>query len=363
VPNFCAAMQAVDQPLEPIFCGGNQRTTQEREQWASACNTFAVRPGVVLSYDRNDATLTELATAGFRLVPAVDLLTGDENLSDSERAVITIDVPLRTGGTWYRSLGNWPWAIGVAYPDLGVISVAMRRGAQYSDPAATMRHELAHIALGAALGERAPHWLHEGFAYQHSREWSWERAETLAGMAWFGSIIPIEALDAAFPAEENAAHRAYAESYDFVGFLTRRGRYEDTSDDGDRWPFRRFLADIGRGTDPDVAARNAFGRSLKQLFDEWKLDLGQRYMLMPIGLFGLVLWILCALLLVLAYLRRRRLNKRRIAQWDLEDAQRRERAARIVNIPPYVPWPGKDPLLDEEELDGETKPPGPRLMN
>src|SRR5438128_1786566 len=36
VPNFFAAMQAVDQPLEPIFCGGNNRALQEREQWASA---------------------------------------------------------------------------------------------------------------------------------------------------------------------------------------------------------------------------------------------------------------------------------------------------------------------------------------
>ena len=91
VPNFFAAMQAVDHPLEPIFCGGNQRTVQEREQWASACNCFAVRPGVVLSYDRNDATLGELTNAGFRLVSAVNLLTGDETLADNERAVISID--------------------------------------------------------------------------------------------------------------------------------------------------------------------------------------------------------------------------------------------------------------------------------
>src|SRR5712691_5907048 len=91
VPNFFAAMQAVDQPLEPIFCGGNQRTVQEREQWASACNSFAVRPGVILSYDRNDATLTELASAGFRTVSAVNLLTGEENLGEGDRAVITMD--------------------------------------------------------------------------------------------------------------------------------------------------------------------------------------------------------------------------------------------------------------------------------
>ena len=91
VPNFFAAMQAVDHPLEPIFCGGNQRTVQEREQWASACNCFAVRPGVVLSYDRNDATLDELTNAGFRLVSAVKLLTGDETVADTERAVISIE--------------------------------------------------------------------------------------------------------------------------------------------------------------------------------------------------------------------------------------------------------------------------------
>lgn len=91
MPNFFAALQAVNHPLEPVFCGGNQRPHQEREQWASACNCFAVRPGVVLSYDRNDVTLAELAAAGFRLVPAVDFLTGDDVLKDTERAVITIE--------------------------------------------------------------------------------------------------------------------------------------------------------------------------------------------------------------------------------------------------------------------------------
>jgi len=258
--------------------------------------------------------------------------------------------------------GAPPWAIGVAYPDLGVISVALRRGPQPVDPAATLRHELAHIALGVALGERAPHWLHEGFAYQHSAEWSWQRAETLAGMAWFGSVIPLEQLDGAFPREELPAHRAYAESYDFVGYLSRRGRWEDTSDDGDRWPFRRFLQAIGRGHDPDVAAQRAFGRSLKQLFDEWRTDLGNRYMMLPIGLLGLGLWILCALLLVLAWYRRRGQNRRRIAQWDLEDAARRERehASSLVIAPPYVPWPGKDPLGHDPDDD---PPAEPRLMN
>jgi hypothetical protein len=233
-----------------------------------------------------------------------------------------------------------------------------------ADPQATLRHELAHIALGAALGDRAPHWLHEGFAYQHAGEWSWERAETLAGMAWTHSIIPLGELDDTFPRDEQPANRAYAESYDFVGYLSRRGRWEDTSDDGDRWPFRRFLRDVGHGIDLDTAAVSAFGKPLRLLFEEWRADLSNRYALMPIGLLGLMLWILCALLLAAAWWRRRRQNRRRLAQWELED---RPRAGSEPNtpviVPPYVPWPGEDPLGTEPDDDSDKQPHDPRWTN
>ncbi len=91
VPNFFAAMQAVDLPLEPVFCGGQQRTVQDREQWSSACNFFTVRPGVVVTYARNEATLRELEQSGYRIVSAVNLLTGEEFLEEGERGAITIE--------------------------------------------------------------------------------------------------------------------------------------------------------------------------------------------------------------------------------------------------------------------------------
>ena len=263
--------------------------------------------------------------------------------------------------------GAPPWAIGVAYPDKGVISVAMRRGPNLVDPGATLRHELGHIALGTALGQRAPHWLHEGFAYQHSAEWSWDRTETLAGMAWFGGIIPIDQLDHSFPREEMPAHRAYAESYDFVGYLSRRGRWEDREDDGDRWPFRRFLTMVGQGTNIDTAAHRAFGKTIPQLFEEWREDLSKRYMLAPIGLIGLALWILCALLLALAWFRKKRINRRRLGEWERqerrEDDELRRESERlrpiVVAAPPYVPWPGEDPFADVED----DKPDEPKIVN
>ncbi|HUL49793.1 MAG TPA: arginine deiminase family protein [Gemmatimonadales bacterium] len=91
MPNFFAAMQAVAQPLEPVFCGGAARPLQEREQWASACNFFAVRPGVVITYDRNEATLTELEHGGFARIPAAGLLASATVPPEGQRCVITIE--------------------------------------------------------------------------------------------------------------------------------------------------------------------------------------------------------------------------------------------------------------------------------
>jgi peptidase MA superfamily protein len=257
--------------------------------------------------------------------------------------------------------GAPPWAIGIAYPDIGLVGIALRRGSQVVDPASTLRHELGHIALGAALGNRAPHWLHEGFAYQHSAEWSWDRAETLAGMVWFGGVIPLDDLDQSFPADEAPANRAYAESYDFVGYLARRGRWEDTADDGDRWPFRNFLTAVGHGADLDTAATHAFGKPIHALFDEWRDEVMKRYLTAPVGLLGLLVWVLCAVLLTLAWMRRRRHNRRRLAQWDREERAHDEELARLrpVIVPPYVPWPGEDPFAESDDEPGDD----PKLVN
>ncbi len=90
-PNIFDALAECDMPVEPVFCGGDKRTLQEREQWASGCNFVAMRPGVILSYQRNEATLHELQRMGFRLVTGSSFLTGDDRIAEGERAVITFE--------------------------------------------------------------------------------------------------------------------------------------------------------------------------------------------------------------------------------------------------------------------------------
>src|SRR3954466_671207 len=78
-------------PMTPILAGGERRAVQEREQWSSGCNFVAMRPGVVLSYARNVGTLRAMESAGFEIVPGVNLLTGDVRIADNQRAVITFE--------------------------------------------------------------------------------------------------------------------------------------------------------------------------------------------------------------------------------------------------------------------------------
>jgi arginine deiminase len=102
MPNLFAALRQLDLPLEPIFCGGPRRTMQEREQWSSGCNFVTVRPGLALGYSRNEATYAELEReAGYRIVKAIDFLTGATDIADDERAILTFD-----GGELVRGGGG-----------------------------------------------------------------------------------------------------------------------------------------------------------------------------------------------------------------------------------------------------------------
>ncbi len=228
------------------------------------------------------------------------------------------------------------WAVGVAWPDVGVVAVAARTAdGALNDMQATLAHELAHMALERALGaQRAPRWLHEGFAYQHSSEFQWDRAEKLAMALFRGDLLPIDTLETSFPARHDGVSLAYAESYEFVGFLANRGRWQDHHDDGDRWPFRQFLARVAQGEPIDRAADAAFGRNLSQLDAEWIDAMRESYVWYPVAALGGLFWVFLGLLAVLGWRRRRRQTRVRLAQMAVEEAAAAAAAAALsVQLP------------------------------
>jgi arginine deiminase len=83
--DLLSALKTQKLDFKPIHCGGDDPITQSREQWTDGANAFALCPGVILTYDRNEATTGELAKAGYSVVDESDLLLGRSKL-DTRRS-------------------------------------------------------------------------------------------------------------------------------------------------------------------------------------------------------------------------------------------------------------------------------------
>ncbi len=92
VPTILHALRELGMDLEPVACGGtSDEWNQEREQWHSGANFFAMAPGKLLSYSRNVNTLNELSKHGFEIISAWDVINGKKDILDYSRCVVTIE--------------------------------------------------------------------------------------------------------------------------------------------------------------------------------------------------------------------------------------------------------------------------------
>lgn len=89
--NLIACLKELGMDMKPICCGGSSDIwTQEREQWHSGANFFAIAPGKVLGYARNVYTMQEMNKNGFEIIKATDVISGSVDLADYEKYVVTI---------------------------------------------------------------------------------------------------------------------------------------------------------------------------------------------------------------------------------------------------------------------------------
>jgi len=92
VKNLPDSLAKLGYDLKPIYCGGTSDPwIQEREQWHSGANFFAIGPGKLIGYNRNIATLSELNKNGYEIIEARNVLEKKIQLSDYKKFVVAID--------------------------------------------------------------------------------------------------------------------------------------------------------------------------------------------------------------------------------------------------------------------------------
>ena len=89
--NLPTALKKLGMDLKPIKCGGSKDPwTQEREQWHSGANFFAIAPGQVIGYERNVNTVEELNKNGFEVIKAEEIINNTKSIPEKGKCVITI---------------------------------------------------------------------------------------------------------------------------------------------------------------------------------------------------------------------------------------------------------------------------------
>ncbi|MCP4552052.1 MAG: arginine deiminase [Bacteroidetes bacterium] len=90
--NILECLKKIGRDVKPIYCGGTADLwTQEREQWHSGANFFALKPGKVMGYSRNVYTIDEMNKNAYEIIPAIDIINKKAKLDDYKKCVITIE--------------------------------------------------------------------------------------------------------------------------------------------------------------------------------------------------------------------------------------------------------------------------------
>jgi arginine deiminase len=90
--NLLIALKELGMDVNPVICGGSDNiVNQEREQWHSGANFFALAPGKLIGYSRNIHTAAELNKYGYEIIPAQEFIKSTASIDDYKKLLITID--------------------------------------------------------------------------------------------------------------------------------------------------------------------------------------------------------------------------------------------------------------------------------
>lgn len=201
-----------------------------------------------------------------------------------------------------------------------------------------LRHELIHVLLARNTEEaNVPRWFDEGVAMVVSQELRWESGLRIARMYLRKRLIPYNELNFAFApiGDEGLFDDAYAEALSITRYIIDRIGEERF------WELVRSMKTISF----EEALEKEAGLTPVALYDAWRRSLWK------VALFGSLVsgfsaFQLMAILVVVAYLRKRRRGRKLVQQWEEEEDEPEVFSWDKLEEGPY-PW--------EEECDDEDK--------
>jgi len=105
VQDLFGALRKAGFDLKPVLCGNGDPVQQQREQWLSGNNFFAIAPGKIIGYACNNYTMEALNNAGYEIKTDDDFLIGGDSIDRYEKLVIGINgVELARGGGGARCM-------------------------------------------------------------------------------------------------------------------------------------------------------------------------------------------------------------------------------------------------------------------
>jgi hypothetical protein len=226
------------------------------------------------------------------------------------------------------------WGAGVAIPALRwiVLPTYPAPGPAVRDPAVTLRHELAHLALHAYLPGPIPRWFDEGYATFTSGGWDQAAAWQIRLAFLLGRAPPLDSLTLNWPRGAEQARLAYLLSASAVQYLLEIGGESGFTALLDTWRHEGSF---------NAALRRVYGMTPGQFEQAWARVVRRRYGWLLALSQVTVFWVVVSLLLIVLYGIRRRRKRERLAELELHDRL----------YPPAEPYDA-----DEDALAGAPEP-------
>lgn len=206
-----------------------------------------------------------------------------------------------------------PWVAGYARPEQGLLILLPARSPRYPDSSFEdlLRHEVAHVLVGRASGQRPlPRWFHEGVAMIAGQAWGLEEQSRLAATLLRGGQVPLFEVDRRFGGNEGEVRSAYTLAGAFVRDLLRQHGSEAVGE---------ILSGVGSGLPFDEAFARATGVPLAEAERTFWERQTFWYRWVPFLSSSVVLWILITFLALWAIRRRRKRDAARLAAWEAEE--------------------------------------------